>query len=47
MPEFENLNPRELFMKILQLQLGDLSELADLFAAEGVMEFPFYTKWHS
>ncbi len=42
MPESsKNLNPREVFMKILKLQFGDLSELADLFAEEGVLEFPF------
>jgi uncharacterized protein len=28
-------------LKILKLQFTDVSELADLFAEEGVMEFPF------
>jgi ketosteroid isomerase-like protein len=42
MPEApKNLSPREVFMKVLELQFSDVSELADLFAEEGVMEFPF------
>lgn len=42
MPETsKNLSPREVFMKFLKLQFSDVSELADLFAEEGIMEFPF------
>jgi len=42
MPEAsKNLSPREVLMKILTLLSSDVSKLADLFAEEGVMEFPF------
>lgn len=45
MPEAsKNLSTREVFMKILELQLNDVSKVADLFAEEGVMEFPFTPK---
>ena|SRR5260221_731326 len=43
----KKFSPREVFLKSLRLQLKDVSAEADLFAENGVMEFPFTPQGHS